>query len=90
MRSMILLLALAACGGGGEAENVADRLDEAAEQSDPAAAEILEDAAGEVREQDDPAAANQAMDRAGAASAAEAGATGGAQDTSPPPRVPSD
>ena len=52
-------LVLAACEGGGQAENTADRLEEAAEQSDPAAAPILENAADAVREGD--ANAQQAL-----------------------------
>src|SRR3712207_5643649 len=45
------LLALAACGGGGSpAENTAEALEQAAEQSDPAAAQVLENAADAARE----------------------------------------
>jgi hypothetical protein len=42
----VLLLALAACTDQqSRAENTADQLENAAEQSDPAAAEVLENAA---------------------------------------------
>jgi hypothetical protein len=44
-------LLLAACGGGASpAENTADNLEQAADQSDPAAAEVLDNAADAVRE----------------------------------------
>ncbi len=61
------LLLLSACGGGGQAESKADRLEEAAEQSDPAAAPILENAAEAVREGE--GNAQQALERAGDAQA---------------------
>jgi hypothetical protein len=64
------LLALAACGSGGTpAENTAAALDEAAEQSDPAAAQVLENAADQALEQNvsDP---QQALQQAGNAQAA--------------------
>lgn len=90
-------LVLAACGGGGQAENTADRLEEAAEQSDPAAAPILENAADAVREGD--LNAQQALQQAGNAQAAT---VPGAQQAppsmqaqpnrtgrqTPPPKVP--
>jgi hypothetical protein len=44
-------LSLAACGGQSQAENTASALEEAAEQSTPAAAAVLENAADEIREQ---------------------------------------
>ena len=46
----ITLLALAACGSKSPNEAQADRLDNAAEQSTPAAAEVLHNAADEIRE----------------------------------------
>lgn len=63
-------LGLAACGGGGQsqAENTAEALDQAAEQSDPAAAEVLENAADAVREGN--GSAQQALQNAGNAQAA--------------------
>ena len=61
------LLVLAACGGG-EAETAAERIDDAAEQSDPAAAEVLEDSADEVRAGN--MTAQEAMQAAGNAQAA--------------------
>ncbi|MDP9415060.1 MAG: hypothetical protein M3Q08_13460 [Pseudomonadota bacterium] len=61
------LLALSACGGGGQAENAADQLEQAAEQSDPSAAPVLENAADAVREGD--MNAQQAMQQAGNAQA---------------------
>jgi N-acetylglucosamine kinase-like BadF-type ATPase len=75
-----VLLALAACGSGGTpAENTAAALDEAAEQSDPAAAEVLENAADQALEQNvaDP---QQALQQAGDAQAAT---VPGPQQTAP-------
>jgi predicted NBD/HSP70 family sugar kinase len=69
---LALLLALAACGSGREqnpVENTADQLENAAEQSDPAAAEVLENAADEVREQNSTAPAQGALEEAGNAAA---------------------
>ena len=43
--------ALAACGGSTEADNTAAALEEAAEQSTPAAAAVLENAAEQIQEQ---------------------------------------
>ena len=71
-------LFLAACGGG-EAENAADRLEEAAEQSDPAAAEVLQNAADEVSAGN--MTAQEAMQAAGNAQAATVG------DQAAPPSV---
>jgi hypothetical protein len=66
------LLLLCACGAGGQADATADKLEEAAEQSDPAAAEVLETAADDIREGNSasPASApgseaQQAMEAAG-------------------------
>ena len=87
----VALLVLAACGGG-EAEKSADRLEEAAEQSDPAAAEVLQNAADEVSAGN--MSAQEAMQAAGNAQAetvappsmqAQPNRTG--QQT-PPPKVP--
>jgi|GEM_PF-2987852 hypothetical protein len=71
------LLLLCACGGGGQAEATAEKLEEAAEQSDPAAAQVLENAAEEIREGNSTAPsgapgseAQQAMEAAGNAQAA--------------------
>jgi hypothetical protein len=80
------LSVLAACGQQSPAENKADQLDEAAEQSDPAAAEVLENAADQVREQDSTQPAEGALENA-ANAAAPAPAP---QDTMPPPKVPPD
>jgi membrane-bound lytic murein transglycosylase B len=60
------LLVLSACGGG-EAEKSADRLEEAAEQSDPAAAQVLQNAADEVSAGN--ISAQEAMQAAGNAQA---------------------
>ena len=88
-RSHLLLplaapLALAACGGGGQSqsENQAEALEEAAEQSDPAAAQVLENTADAVREGD--ANAQQALQQAGNAQAA----TVPQPQQTPPPKVP--
>lgn len=74
-RSNLLLplaasLALAACGDGGQSrsENTAEALDAAAEQSDPAAAQVLQNAADAAREGE--ANAQQALQQAGNAQAA--------------------
>lgn len=70
---------LAACGGGGDA--AADQLDNAAAQSDPAAAAVMANEADALRANgtdDVDAAVQQAMDNAGAAQANGA-APGGAQ-----------
>ena len=48
--ALIALLALAACGREGPAENRADQLEEAAEQSTPAAEDVLENAADRIEE----------------------------------------
>ena len=70
-------LGLAACGGQSQAENTASALEEAAEQSTPEAAAVLENAADEVREQNVTAPIGQpgspgqkAMEAAGKAQAA--------------------
>lgn len=63
-RTAILLtavLALAACGGETRVENTAEQLEEAADQSTPAAAEVLEDRADQVLEQNSVAPADNAM-----------------------------
>ncbi len=67
--------ALTACGGAGQsqAENAAETLEQAAEQSDPAAAQVLENAADTVEDLEGPAAANaaqEALQQAGNAQAA--------------------
>lgn len=62
-------LTLAACGGNEGAEQAADQLDNAAEQSDPAAAQVLENAAEQVRETGSPAAARNVLEQAGNAQA---------------------
>lgn len=66
------LFALAACGGGNE--TTADQLEEAAEQSGPAAVPILENAADRIEDSNAgpaqaEAAAQQALQRAGNAQA---------------------
>jgi hypothetical protein len=82
------LLALAACGGQqSAAENTAEQLEQAAEQSDPAAAEVLENAAEQVRDQNSTAPANQALENAANASMPPPAEP---QGTMPPPKVPSD
>lgn len=68
------LAMLSACGGGGQsqADNTADQLEKAAEQSDPAAAEILENAADAARENGAQAAniGQEALQEAGNAASA--------------------
>ncbi len=65
--SLSAFLLLSACGGGGEAGNSADQLREAAEQSSPEAANVLENAADTIEQQNiqDPAAAQRALEQAG-------------------------
>ena len=70
--ALAALLALAACGGREPAENTADQLEDAAEQSTPAAADVLENAADRVEEggvRDPDAAAQEALNQAGNAQA---------------------
>lgn len=90
--ALALPAALAACGGGSErAEQNADLLENAADQSTPAAAAVLENAADRIEEQDvalppghPDSSVQQAMDRAGAAQA-EANRGGTAPTPVPPP-----
>ena len=62
---------VAGCAPETPAENTADALEEAAEQSTPEAADALENAAEQVREANisDPAAADRALQHAGNAQA---------------------
>ena len=67
-----VLLALAACGGGGKqsaSDNAAEQLEDAAEMSNPAAAPVLENGADGVRERNDAAAAQNVLQEAGNAQA---------------------
>jgi len=78
MRSAIYAAALllTACGGQSQGENVADRLDEAADQSTPEAANVLEDAADRVETANGHEAnliAEQALNQAANAQALPAG-----------------
>lgn len=73
--ALAFCLAFTACGGGdAPAENTAQTLEEAAEQSSPEAAASLENSAEQVREQNiaDPAAADRALKAAGNAQAPQA------------------
>ena len=65
------LLVLTACGGDGQAEQTADKLEEAADQSGPAAAAVLENAAEDIRDGSAAPgqAAQEAMQQAGNAQA---------------------
>lgn len=84
--ALISLVALSACGGSTPAENSAAQLEEAAEQSDPSAAPILENAADQIRDQnagDANAAAQQALEQAGNVQAGTVSQT----QTPPPPAV---
>lgn len=64
-------LALAGCGGESENQTAAEALEEAADQSTPAAADVLENAAEGMREGDPgaPASVDEAMRAAGNAQA---------------------
>lgn len=68
------LLLLAACGGQSPAENTAENLEAAAEQSTPEAAAVLENAADQIEDQNiqDPAAGQAALEAAGNAQAGSA------------------
>jgi PBP1b-binding outer membrane lipoprotein LpoB len=69
-----LTLILAGCGGPTPAENKADQLENAAEQSTPGAAQVLENAADRIEEgngQNADAEANRALDEAGQVAANE-------------------
>lgn len=48
--ALATFLLLAACGGQAPADNMSDRLDAAADQSTPQAADVLENAADRVEE----------------------------------------
>jgi hypothetical protein len=64
----VALASLAGCGGGqSQSESTAENLEEAAAQSTPEAADVLENAADQIRDQNvqDPAAGQQALDAAG-------------------------
>jgi hypothetical protein len=65
--SFLLLAAAAAVAACSQtpAENTADQLEEAAEQSDPAAAAVLENRADQVLEQNSTAPAQGALEAAG-------------------------
>jgi hypothetical protein len=83
-------LGLAACGQQSPAENTAAALEEAAEQSTPEAAAVLENQAEQIREQNVTAPISepgspgqQAMQAAGNA---QAKGTGGAAPQAPPPQ----
>ena len=85
-----LALSLAACGGGGasQADNAAGALENAAEQSTPEAANVLEGAADQIRASngaDANAAAQAAMQAAGNAQVSGMGAGGGNGATPAPP-----
>ena len=56
---------VAGCAQETPAENTADALEEAAEQSTPSAAEVLENRADQVLEQNSLAPANGALEAAG-------------------------
>jgi hypothetical protein len=102
-RTALILAAavtLAACGGPDNAvENTAASLDNAAEQSDPAAAAVLENRADQVLEQNSTAPAQGALEAAGNAQAsgnagpmappAQQAKPHAAGDPVPPPKVKS-
>lgn len=51
LAAFLIPIGLAACsGGGGKAEQTADQLEKAADQSDPTSAAVLENAADQVRQ----------------------------------------
>lgn len=66
LASTVVIAALTACGGGGDpVENTAAQLENAAEQSDPAAAAVLNNMAEQVIEQNSTAPAQGALEEAG-------------------------
>lgn len=93
LHALVLSLALAACGGANsKAEQSADQLEKAADQSDPASAAVLENAADEIRATNNSealgkpgSAAQVALDKAADASANTTGdtRTGSAATSSP-------
>jgi len=75
--ALLLAAPLAACGSGGgsQSDNAADRLEQAADQSTPEAANVLDNAADQLRSgnvADENAAVQGAMQAAGNAQAATA------------------
>jgi hypothetical protein len=69
-----LTFLLAGCGGSGPAANKAEQLENAAEQSTPGAAQVLENAADSIREGDElnpDVEANRAMNQAANVAASE-------------------
>lgn len=88
LAAVSLSLALVACGGGGsQADNAADQLEKAADQSNPAAAQVLDNAANQIRDQnvaDANAAVQQSLQEAGNVQAAGAGGAMQRQPVPPP------
>jgi hypothetical protein len=71
--ALLPALALAGCGGSSPGDNAADRLESAADQSTPAAANVLDNEADRIRDSnvaDENAAVQGAMQAAGNAQAA--------------------
>ena len=98
--ALLAALGLAACGSQSPAENSAQALENAAEQSTPEAAAVLENAADEIRESNSAAPISEpgspgqkALEQAGAAQApSKAPPAAGAKphakgDPVPPPKV---
>ncbi|HEY0412217.1 MAG TPA: hypothetical protein VGD66_03640 [Allosphingosinicella sp.] len=86
--AVLAALALAGCGGSSPADNAADRLDRAADQSTPEAANVLDTAADRIRDgngADANAQAQQALQAAGNAQAAARGSAPAPQGA--PPQV---
>lgn len=92
-------LVLGACGSETKADRTADKLEEAAEQSGPAAAAVLENSAEKIREGETDMNAQQALQRAGNAQAAtvqpqqappsmQAKPNRTEQQITPPPKIP--
>ena len=93
----LLLAALTACGGGNsQAEQTADQLEQAAEQSDAVSADVLENAADQVRATGDTrplgqpgSPAQQALEHAANISAGTTGDTRSRVDATPTDAAPS-
>jgi len=77
VRHLLMILAVLPLSGCGQSaqENTAQQLDNAAAQSDPAAAEILHNAADDIREDDSVNATAEAQNALQAAGNAQTGAT---------------
>ena len=89
---LIAFTTLAACSGGGDnpVENTAAQLENAAEQSDPRAAAVLENRADQVLEQNSVAPAQGALEAAGNAQAPRRAGSMAPEQQQAKPHAPDD